>query len=135
MILYDLGFCKIDLHYNYIIATVNEGVNFSTDHYLIFREIIDEHFKNRPFIYISNRVNSYSIDPMVYIETGKIKNLVGIAVVSKNPKQKRITQVENMFLKREFHLFTNMEAALLWKDSVLANDETTLAEDKMIKKK
>jgi len=36
---------------------------------------------NEAFVYITHRVNSYSVDPTIYISVSKIENLVGFAVV------------------------------------------------------
>lgn len=116
---YNLGFCQMDIHDNHAVTTINEGVTILPEHNKIFLQIVDTHFRNKPFIYISNRVYSYAINPIVYLETAKVPNLAGFAVVSRNPEQKMLTQVEKAFLGKEFFLFKTLDEALLWKDGVL----------------
>jgi len=109
----------MDIYENYAITTIYEGVTIHPKHNKVFLQIVDTHFKNKPFVYISNRINSYSINPIVYLETAKVQNLVGFAVVSTDPEQLMLTQLEKAFLGKEFHLFKTIDEALSWKNKVL----------------
>jgi len=109
----------MDIYENHAVTTINEGVIISPDQNKVFLQIVDKHYRNRPFVYISNRINSYSVNPIVYLETAKVPNLIGFAVVSQDPNQQMLTKVEKTFLGKEFHLFESLQAALIWKDEVL----------------
>ncbi len=116
---YDLGFTKVEVYNNYIVNTIAEGFLVMPRHNSILLDFVKEHFSNKDFIYVSNRINSYSVNPTVYYETKKIQNLIGIAVVSINPRQKLLCEMEGSFYKKNMEYFKKMHEALLWKDEVL----------------
>lgn len=116
---YDLDFCTLELYDNYMKAIINEGVTLSFKYNSILTEICDTYYKNQPFVYISHRINSYSVDPIIYLKTGQIKNLIAFIIVSDNPMQKMLTQLEKSFFKKEFRHFETLEEALEWKDKIL----------------
>ncbi|WP_378175809.1 hypothetical protein [Aquimarina sp. SS2-1] len=116
---YKTDFGLAEIYDDYIKVIINEGITVSPDDNNILLEMVENHFKNKAFVYITHRIYSYSIDPTVYLETAKIKTLVGLAVVSDNPIQKNQTQIEKTFFNKKFKHFTNMEAALTWKDEIL----------------
>ena len=118
---FDLGFTLAEVHDDYIQNTIEEGYHVTSEDNNILIEFVKEYFKDKPFVYIANRVNSYSVDPTVYLETSKIKNLIGLAVVSSNSKQKRLTEFEKAFYKKDLKYFNTIEEALTWKDSLLRN--------------
>ncbi|MDH7446835.1 hypothetical protein [Aquimarina sp. 2201CG14-23] len=119
---YVLDFCQIEIHKDYLKVIINEGVTVSPKHNDVLLDIVEKHFKNKAFVYITHRLNSYSINPTIYLETAKIKNLIGFAVVSSDPQQKLQTKVEKTFFNKEFRQFDTMESALTWKKKLLKND-------------
>lgn len=112
----DIG--KIYIHNNYMIAEVNEGETVSQFKYKIVIEAAKTYYKDKPFIYISNRINSYAVDPIVYKKTSEIENLVGFAIVSKNRIALRNTEIESLFSSKPLELFTHLDDALAWVKSV-----------------
>ncbi|WP_298761195.1 hypothetical protein [uncultured Psychroserpens sp.] len=109
-----LDFCDVYLYENYMVVTVNTGVNITVKHNVILTDIADSHFKNKPFVYITHRINSYSVDPSVYKETSKITNLVGFCVVSTNFMAKSTAQIEKLFLNKPFEIFDTLPEAFNW---------------------
>ena len=120
----DLGFTLVEIHDDYIQNTIEEGYHVTLEDNNILIEFVKEDFKDKPFVYIANRVNSYSVDPTVYLQTSKIKNLIGLAVVSSNSKQKRLTEFEKAFYKKDLKYFNVIDEALMWKDSILRDYKT-----------
>ncbi|MDH7446836.1 hypothetical protein [Aquimarina sp. 2201CG14-23] len=118
---YDLGFAKVEVQENYIKNTIEEGFLVMPKHNNLLIEFVTKYFSDIPFVYISNRVNVYYVDPMVYYEARKINNLMGIAVVSKNPRQKKLTELESKFFTKELEYFANIRDALEWKNRILKN--------------
>ena len=116
---YNFYFCCVEIYDDYVKAIMKEGVTVSPEHNSVLLQIVEKHFKNRPFVYITHRINSYAVDPTIYLETTKIKNLVGFSVVSSDPKQKMQTKVEKIFFGKEFEQFDTMEEALVWKDMII----------------
>ncbi|MBQ4821256.1 hypothetical protein [Aquimarina sp. MMG016] len=117
---YDLGFAKVEIHDDYLINTISEGFVVMPEHNKILLDFVEEHFGDKHFIYISHRINSYSVNPTVYHETTKIKNLIGMAIVSKNQKQKSLCEIESSFYGKDLKHFTLIEDALTWKDFLLS---------------
>ncbi|WP_460219541.1 hypothetical protein [Psychroserpens sp. MEBiC05023] len=113
-----LDFCDIHIYDNYMVVTVNTGVNITSDHNEVLKNIADTYFKNKPFVYITHRVHSYSVDPAVYKDTSKISNLVGFCVVSKNYMAKSAAQIEKLFLNKPFEIFDTLTEAIEWARSV-----------------
>ena len=99
---------------NYVVVVINEGVNITPDHNNVLVEVTNTHFLDKPFVYITHRINSYSVDPKIYYETSKIENLKGFAVVSENYKAKVNAEIEKMFFKKPFETFNKMENAFTW---------------------
>ncbi|WP_369995220.1 hypothetical protein [Winogradskyella sp.] len=107
-------FCDMTIFDSYVIVVMKEGVDIKPKHNDVLVEITNTYFSDKPFVYITHRVNSYSVDPKVYHETSKIKNLKGFAVVSSNYQAKFNAQIEQMFFKEPFEIFTKLEDAIDW---------------------
>ncbi|MDY8138985.1 hypothetical protein [Aquimarina sp. 2201CG5-10] len=119
--LYNLDFCKLEIHHNHMIAVMNEGIIVDSTNNSILIKIAEKHYKDTPFVYITHRINSYAVDPIIYIKTAQVTNLVGFAVVSKNPMQKIQTKLEKSLFNKEFRYFDDMNSALKWKDEIIGN--------------
>ncbi|MEW7292789.1 SpoIIAA family protein [Aquimarina penaris] len=116
---YNLEFCTAELYNDYAIVVMKKGVTVSPNYIGTFLEIVNKHYKNRPFVYISHRVNSYSVNPATHLESSKVPSLIGVAVVSDDPLQKIQTKVEKPFFEKEFQHFDTLEEALKWKDEII----------------
>ena len=112
-------FCTITLHENFVVVVMKEGVNITPDYQDVFIEVTETYYANKSFVYITNRIHSYSVDPKVYREIEKIKNLKGLAVVSKNYQAKLNAQIERMFFNKPFEIFTNISDAYKWADNII----------------
>jgi hypothetical protein len=116
---YNFYFCHIEIYEDYVKAVMKEGVTVSPEHNDVLLQIVEKHFKNKPFVYITHRINSYAVNPTIYFETAKISNMVGFAVVSADPKQKIQIKLEKTFFNKEFKQFDTIELALEWKDNMI----------------
>ena len=90
-------FCDMHIYDNYLIVIMKEGITITPAHNQVLLNVAETYFNSKEFIYISNRLNSYSVDPAVYFETSKIENLAGFAVVSKDYKAKSNAEIEKLF--------------------------------------
>ncbi|WP_299219305.1 hypothetical protein [uncultured Aquimarina sp.] len=116
---YKLDFGLIEIYDDYIKVTMDEGVTVSPEHNDVLLEMVHKHYSNKAFLYVTHRINSYAVNPTIYLDTAKIHNLVGFAVVSNDPRQKIQTKLEKAFFSKEFRQFDTMESALQWKDEIL----------------
>ncbi len=120
IISFNFSFCKVEIHKDYILTVMAEGITVAPRHNNLLVMAADQYYKNKPFVYISHRVNSYSIDPSIHIEMSKIPNLVGFAVISKDPKQQMQIELEQSLFKKELRLFSSTTAAIQWKNKIIA---------------
>ncbi|OZV68624.1 hypothetical protein CA834_09160 [Winogradskyella aurantia] len=107
-------FCEMSIYSNYVVVVMKEGVNVIPEYNEVLIEVTDTYYKDKPFVYITHRVNSYSVDPKIYFETAKIENLKGFAVVSKNYKAKVNAKIEKMFFNKPFEIFRELDEAISW---------------------
>ena len=112
----DLDFGTIKIYEQLLVSELNEGILFNVENnrklLLLGREV----FQGRPYGYISNRLNSYAVDPMVYRESAEHPELKAIAVVSSNDFTRKSAMVEQSFYndKNLFRIFSSYEAAEKW---------------------
>ena len=107
-------FCKMSIYDNYVVVVINEGVNLTPNHNSVLVEVTENHFSEKPFVYITHRINSYSVDPKVFEETSKIKNLVAFAVVSQSDVRIANASFEKQFLSKPHKSFTKLIDAIAW---------------------
>ncbi|TBW29107.1 hypothetical protein [Gramella sp. KN1008] len=113
----ELEFGIVTIHDNILIAKLNEGVLFEVRNNKKLLELGKKIFQGKNYGYISHRVNSYAVDPMVYFESANTKNLKAIAVVSENEMTRQnADQVERKFYKgnNSFEVFQTLEEAVEW---------------------
>jgi hypothetical protein len=101
-----------------MIAYMKEGITVTVNLNDIFKEIVSAYFPKDPFVYITHRVNSYAVDPAIYIETSKIKNLAGFAVVFESKFAINNVDIEKMFLSKPFEYFYDLDEAIAWSDKI-----------------
>lgn len=118
-LLYD--FCRINIYNQYMVVEINEGVHLTPEHNTVLVNLVDTYYKSRPFVYITNRIHSYTVDASIYIETSKIKNLIGFAVVSQTVSNDAIEAIVNLFKPHPFKVFTDLKTALNWAKALLKN--------------
>ncbi len=117
-----LTFCTLQVctKYKVVIGTINEGVHLTPE---LSQTIVLTVFKilgNCPAVYITNRINSYSIDPILYNNISKIKNIIGFGVVCQKTRKAEIAQIEKLFYKDDkFKLFQTADSAVSWGKQIL----------------
>tara|TARA_R100000935_G_C2834113_1_gene167004 strand:+ start:1408 stop:1782 length:375 start_codon:yes stop_codon:yes gene_type:complete len=112
----ELQFGSVSFFNNIQIAELKEGILFDIPHNQEILELARKQFRNQPYGYISNRVNSYSVNPMIHLESANVSNLIAIAVVSKNPLVKQNCIIEKQFFRNSssFEVFETLEEAINW---------------------
>lgn len=111
---YNFPHCEAFVFDEFLITQIREGVNIKPEHNHELRQVIDKHFLNKNVVYISNRYFSYSVDPMTYLETSKIHNLIAIAIVTDSDVSKSNALLESMFYKKKFAIFSTLSEAMSW---------------------
>ncbi|MEM7186848.1 MAG: hypothetical protein AAF466_09330 [Bacteroidota bacterium] len=119
----DIG--TIYFYPNIVIVEAHEGVtiNYKTAFSILLRGLQITGFK--PVVYISNRINSYSVDPNDYKYLNKISSLKAIAIVSKLESARQNAKLEKEFSKKDLEIFEDLNDAYLWAMAKLGKTPVT----------
>ncbi len=109
---------------NFMISEIDEGVEITFE--LVFKvteKYTKKHFGTEtPFVFITNRINSYSLDPTIHLKTKRLlPNTKGFAAITYNPINEDIAALEQLFLSIPSEIFDNLEDAIAWADSIIAS--------------
>lgn len=113
-----------ELRYNnqYIVVVFNEGADVNFDNFGEITDIIKSQYGTRPFGFISNRINSYSIDLSDAEKFNKMfPNAKACAIVAHNSITERIFEIEERFFKFNRRAFRNIDDAIDWVEDTLSN--------------
>lgn len=124
---FDCG--RFHLYTDFVIVEISEGAHITVDTMLSFFHFFNETYK-APYGYISYRKNSYSIDPQVYRMIPQNNLLKGIAVVSNRKFSSLNAHVEKGFYKGHYELFTTLETAVNWLDTIIPLDKNYIGNEK-----
>ena len=116
-----LYFCDITIFKNYFIVVMKEGTDITVGHSDVLFDISKTYFGGKQFVYISNRINSYSVNPNVYKKINEIENLAGFAVVSYGFKTSGNVKIEQLYFDKPIEVFDNIDDAKEWAKSVVKN--------------
>ncbi len=116
-------FGEIRVFKNFVVAVMNEGVTVIPEYNQELLKISEKFFHNRPFGYITYRKNSYAVNPLVYLKTSTIENLVAFAVVSTHEISISNLEVEKRFLTKPLKHFTDLDEAKDWVNKMVAEAE------------
>jgi len=122
-------FCILKFYDNYVISIINEGVIITEKISKKISKTAINYYQGKPFVYITHRIHSYSVDPNVYYNVSKIKNLAGFVVVSDNKSSIKNAIIEKIFLNKPFQIFSSLEDAILWANNVHALHNETNKND------
>jgi len=115
-------FGEIFIYTNYLIAYMKEGVTITANLNDVLLDIVESYYPSNNFVYITHRVNSYAVDPSIYLKTSKIKNLIGFAIVFGSEFSINNIDIERIFLNKPFEFFYNLDEAIIWANQ-LCNKE------------
>ncbi|SRX75948.1 hypothetical protein [Aequorivita antarctica] len=122
---YDFKDSEVFIFDNFLVNQIKEGVTVIPAHNDKLRKVLDDHFANKKIVYISNRHFNYAVDPLTYLETSKIHNLVAMAIVANTEMAKSNAKLESMFYKKKFEIFDTLSEAMGWVQKQLAESEAT----------
>jgi|TARA_R100000306_G_scaffold12158_3_gene14275 hypothetical protein len=104
---------------NIVIVEAKEGVTLSYKNAFPILVKGLTYLKVSSWVYISNRINSYSLIPQDYKYLEKVPTLKGIAVVAKTNIGLKNTEVEATFFNKPFVSFSNLTEAYNWGKDLL----------------
>lgn len=106
---------------NMSIAEVSEGTHVTHEKIAEMLKMAEDVYGDDvPFVYISNRIHSYSIDPLGYYEAIKqFPNIKGYAIVSQNKQRRTLAVLEKLFIKKPIRVFDDLEKATVWAEQLI----------------
>ncbi|MDX1753107.1 hypothetical protein SAMN06296241_2745 [Salinimicrobium sediminis] len=106
-----------------LINEMNEGALLDVETNRRILKIGTEIFENEVFGYISHRVNSYAVNPMVYRDSAEHPLLKAIAVVSQSEMRRENARIEQQFYtnRNSFKIFSTLEEAMDWMKEVIGS--------------
>ncbi|CAM3407698.1 hypothetical protein [Aequorivita lipolytica] len=119
---FDFG--EIRVFKNFVVVIMKEGITVKPEDNQHLVNISKEYFSERCFGYITYRINSYAVNPMVYIETSKIENLVAFAVVSAEGLKVSNLQLEKRFITIPFEHFSDLDNAKNWVNGLVSKRDS-----------
>ena len=106
----------LEIHDNLAITRFDEGSDILIEDWLEIQEVLLDNFSGK-FAWISDRINSYSIDPTVVSAIiDDLDNVVCLAQVNYGKKLRDSTEMAKDFLsvKVPFRSFGTLDDALNW---------------------
>lgn len=122
----ELEFTILDFYDDFVVSRIREGVVFSKEQVRDLIEVCSNFFEGREFVYISQRVTNYNVDPTIYLNLDLVDNLAGIAIVSSKTSSLMMAGFEQNFSKVPYGIFLDLEEALEWKNDVIKNKKAGL---------
>ncbi len=106
---------------NHIVSEIKEGVIVTHENCFELFQLITNHYgTTTPFVYISNRKNSYSFVPTGHFKTAKLfPNFAGYGVVTYDSINTKVATLEQSFLENETKIFDNLDDAIIWVDEII----------------
>ena len=115
----ELPFVVLRFYDAYVVAKLKEGVVLGQQEFNELVEVCVNFYRGKKFVYISNRVNNYNVDPLVYLNLVKIETLAGLAVVCGSYDAIGGANFEKRFSKAPFEVFVEFEDAVEWARELL----------------
>ena len=115
----DIG--KFKFFSNMVVGEFYEGVHVTHENASEPIKIAQQLYgATEPIVYISHRLNSYSMDPVGYGKTVKMfPNFIGFAIVSQNRYRRMLASLEKLFIKKPIGVFHDLDSAFSWAEGLL----------------
>lgn len=112
---YSLDIGTFYFYEKYIVGEFKEGILVTIDNFKKVHKLALEHYNNEPYGYISNRINSYTINVLNFINHEEIfQKLIAYAIVSYNNITTSTVNYENYYFNTHRKQFKNLNEATLW---------------------
>lgn len=110
-----VGLGEFQFYKNYFIGKIYAGVNAGPEFVNELTGLIQKYFSGKPVVYISNRVNSYSLDPSATIDLINRNNIRFAGVVNYTKSQEHVYQLEEQILNGiTMRSFNSLDHAVEW---------------------
>lgn len=114
---YTLSFGNFYFMENFMIAEFNEGIHYDWEKLLQVVELFKTHYKdpNKKIAYISNRVNCYSMEPILWSKLEKNYDFIfASATVSYSASNYMNATIEKQFTSNSLKRCKSLAEAIKW---------------------
>lgn len=118
---HDLGYTDVFIFEHYLINQIKDGVVISYEHYDVLKKFVDQYYLNREMVYLSNRVNSYTVNPLVHRKVSTIDNLMGIEIVVDSNLREQAAIFERQFSDKPYEIFLTLQEGIMWATKLINN--------------
>ena len=118
---HDLGYTDVFIFEHYLINQIKDGVVISYEHYEVLKAFVEKYFPNSNMVYLSNRVNSYTVNPLVHHKTSTIDNLIGVGIVVDTGLKEQAALFESQFFNKDFEIFVTLQEGIMWATDLINN--------------
>ena len=122
----ELEFTIMDFYDRYVISRPRAGELLGAQQVADLVEVCSDHYGDRDFVYLSYRVNEYTVNPTIYLNLEEVKNLAGIGVVITENSSLDTAKFERNFSKVPYEIFMELEDALEWTEKILKEKKAGL---------
>lgn len=109
---------------DFLINQIKEDAFIEERHNEKLNDLIQNYFSGKNIAYISNRYNTYSVNPLVYRETEKIPNLVAIAIIPDTLSMRRSAEFEKEFYDKPYGIFNTLSEAIQWVHTIIEQENS-----------
>ncbi len=104
---------------NFVVFEANEGIilSYKTGFSILLKSL--NILKAKPWVYISNRVNSYSLNANDIKYLNHIPSLKAVAVINYSEFSEMNAELEGRFFSKPFKTFNNIYDAAIWAKTFL----------------
>lgn len=104
----------------FFVSEIKEGIHFNWEiTQKMANEIINFYGVENPKIgFISNRINSYSVDPTNWTKVEENYNIISSAIVIYNKPMLLSASLEQKFAKKPIKYFKSLNKAIEWTESI-----------------
>lgn len=100
---FDFGELTVSDEDHIVIGKMADGTVVDETAVCRMNELANSIYKGKPWIYISDREFSYSLDPMLYQKELKVEeNMVGFIVVAHRPLTRKVAEFESTFKNKKY---------------------------------
>ena len=100
----------------FLLSELNQGIHFSWDKVQKVAKLASEYYgSENQVVYISNRVNSYSIEPQSWLKFDKeYKFFKASAIIAYDIKGGLSVVLEKLFSQKKIKKFNDLDSAIDW---------------------
>jgi thymidine kinase len=110
----EIDFAQLFFFDNYVISQFKEGVLLESTNYKILIKALEDHYQDKPFVYIANRAFAYNVSPMIYREASNMDKLKGVCIVTSKTLSQDTARFEGKFYDKEFYVCGTIADGINW---------------------